>query len=279
MAKKVPASMEDKQKSFYKYYAQDMYIGEQEKYDRITKEPADNALALKIKDRNDLFLPGDLPGEFGWWILEDGTALIANQTFFPGVTGEMFDWWFAWHPIDRIRYACWDNEDHYDVYLEDYAHALDMSLSMQERHWGSVHHIWEDIGMGGGADLLKISFRRPSEMGYDESRIGTGACNALVCANVFIIGNDQMPDTPVVMTHFLRPAEGGSVLRSRFWFGWQIIDGKAVRCIPEDMTVPSIGPLCLMNHNVKEFSNLSKILPSIYEEQKDNWTVESTLIK
>lgn len=271
--------MADKQKTFYKYYAQDIYAGEQSKYDMITKEPEDNAKALTIDKRNDLFLPGELPGEFGWWLLDDGTAMIANKTFFPGVTGEMFDWWFAWHPIDRLRYACWDNEDHYDVYLEDPAKAVDMSKSMRERHWGSVHHIWEDVGLGGGADLLTIHFERPSVMGYDESKVDTDACNALICGNCQIIGSDKAPDTPVVMTHFLRPAEGGSILRSRFWFGYQIIDGKAVKCIPDDVKVPSVGPLALLHHNVKEFSNLSKILPSLYAEEKDHWTVKSTMKK
>ena len=99
----------------------------------------------------------------------------------------------------------------------------------------------------------------------------TDVCNGLVCANVQILGNGDQPDIPVVMTHFLRPVEGGSILRSRFWFGWQIIDGKAVKAIPDGVKIPSIGPVCLLNHNVKEFSNLSRILPSLYEEEKDHW--------
>ena len=164
MAKKVPATNEDKKRSYYKYYLQDCSAGDPERHQLIDQGPCDNADALRIQNRNDLFKPGDLPGEFGWWQLEDGTGLIANKTFFPGTTGEMFDWWFAWHPIRRIRYACWDNEDHYDVYLEDPAKAVDMSKSMRERHWGSIHNIWEDIGTG-KADLLRIHFRRPSELG------------------------------------------------------------------------------------------------------------------
>lgn len=270
MANKVPVSNQDRKKSYFKYYEADVYYGEQEKYDKISKEPGDNSKALHIKNRNDLFTPGELPGEFGWWLMDDGTALIANQTFLPGVTGEMFDWWFTWHPIDRLRYACWDNEDHYDVYLEDPARALDMSLSIRERHWGSVHNVWEDIGTG-KADLLRIHFRRPGEMGYDEGKIDTDACNALICANCQSIGSGDVPDMPVVMTHFLRPVEGGSELRSRFWFGWQIIDGEAVKCIPDAVKVPSFVPLSLLNHNVKEFSNLGRILPSIYEEERENW--------
>lgn len=96
-------------------------------------------------------------------------------------------------------------------------------------------------------------------------------CNALVCANVKILGCDEQPAIPVVMTHFLRPADGGSILRSRFWFGWQIIDGEAVKCIPDGFKIPAAGPYHLLNHNVKEFSNLSKILPTLYAEEKDHW--------
>lgn len=241
MAKKVPITNLDRGKNYFKYYQQDCFLGPREKYDLITPDPYDNSRALRIQDRNDLFLPGDLPGEFGWWLMDDGTALIANQTAFPGVTGEIFDWWFAWHPIDRLRYAIWDNEDHYDVYLDDPARARDMSLSMRERHWNSIHNIWEDIG-GGQVDLLRISFKRPGEMGYDESKIDTKFCNALVCANVIVVGSGDMPDVPVVMTHFLRPVEGGSQLRSRFWFGWQIENGKPVKKSLMDSRYQKRGP-------------------------------------
>lgn len=270
MAKRVPVTNTDRTKSYFKYYLEEMDIGPKAKYDMITKEPGDNVNALRIMNRNDLFKPGDLPGEFGWWLMDDGTALIANQTFFPDVTGEMFDWWFAWHALDRLRYAIWDCEDHYDVYLDDPAHARDMSLNMQERHWGSVHNIWEDIGLG-SLDLLRISFKKPADMGYFQNLVGTDVCNALVCANVLILGHDNMPDVPVVMTHFLQPVPGGSQLRSRFWFGWQIIDEKPVKSIPDGIKVPAAGPVCLLNHNVKEFSNLARLLPKVYYEEKDNW--------
>ncbi|MCR5667379.1 MAG: phloretin hydrolase [Eubacterium sp.] len=269
---KVPCTNEDKQKSYYTFYDRDIYAGEPEKYARITDTSLDPKTALRIEDRNTLF--DAFPDvDFGWWQLENGTALTANPTFFPGVTGEMFDWWFAWHPIDRLRYACWDNEDHYDVYLEDPARALDMSLSMRERHWDSIHHIWEDIGLPQGAGLLNIHFKEPGSLGYDASRIDTPDCNALICANVTIVGDDKTPDIPVVMTHFLKPVEGGSQLQSMFWFGYQIIDKKAVKCIPDGVTIPKEGPMALLNHNVKEFSNLAKILPDLYAQEKDYWTV------
>ena len=269
MGKKVPVSLVDKDKSYYKYYENELYPGPEEKYVLIKEVPENNETALRIENRNDLFLEGEFPVEFGWWKLENGTALIANRTFFPRVDGEMFDWWFAWHPLDRLRYACWDNEDHYDICLEDLDKAKDLSLSIQERHWGSIHHIWEDIGLG--LNLLKISFKNPDEFGYDIKKIGSKHCNSIICANVIIVGDDQTYDVPVVMTHFLRPVKGGSELRSRFWFGYQIIEGEVVKCIPERVEIPSIGPISLLKHNVKEFSNLAKILPEIYKEEKDNW--------
>lgn len=272
MAYNVPVTMADKQKSYYKYFVQEMAAPNPELLEKIKQGPCDNAVAHRIEDRNDLFKPGylnDGASEFGYWLLENGTAMIANKTFFPGATGEMFDWWFAWHPIDRLRYGIWDHDDHYDVYLDDPIKARDITKSMRERHWGSVHHVWEDIGMGNG--LLTIAFRRPGELGYDESLIDTEHCNALVCANCCTVGNSDIPDIPVVMTHFLRPVEGGSELRSRFWFGYQIIDGKPVKTIPDGTSIPEFVPVCLLNHNVKEFANLAAILPSVYAEEKDNW--------
>lgn len=267
---KVPVNMEDKKKSYYKYFVRPMASPNPERMASITEKPCKNEDGLRIQDRNLLFNPGHLPGEFGWWQMEDGTGLIRNQTFMPGVSGEMFDWWFAWHPLDRLRYGIWDPEDHFDVYLEDKSKARDMTLSMRERHWGSIHYIWEDIGMG-SVDLLRINFKRPGELGYDESKIDTDACNALICANCATYGSADIPDTPVVMTHFLRPVEGGSELRSCFWFGWQILDGVPVKCIPDSVKIPSFPLISLLKHNVIEFTNLAALLPDIYPEEKDNW--------
>ena len=267
---RVPVNDFDKKKSYYKYFLRPMAEPPAERMSAIKDEPGDNADALHIRDRNKLFEPGDLPGKFGWWRFDDGTLVIANQVMFPNTTGEMFDWWFAWHPIDRLRYAIWDPEDHFDVYLEDKGRARDFSLSMRERHWGSVHHIWEDAGMG-TIDFLCANFKSPVEQGYDESKLDTDACNALICANCYAYGNADMPDAPTVMSHFLRPVEGGSELRSHFWMGWQIIDGQPVKCVPDGVEIPSVVGTSLLKHNVIEFVNLAAILPEVYAEEKDNW--------
>ncbi len=270
MAMKVPVTMQDRKKSYFKYYEQEIYVGEPERYSEITDEPLDNSLALHIDRRNDLFLPGDLPAEIGWWMMDDGTAATANQTFFPDVDGEIFDWWFAWHPIDRLRYACWDNEDHYDVYLEDPARALDMIFSNRERTWGSVHYAWEDMGTG-TPSLNILHFEKPSDMGFNENMIDTTACSTIICINGVAVGYDEVPDIKAVTVHFLRPCQGGSMLRTRSWIGWEIVDGHAKKCIPDGLSIPREMPLNFLYHSIKELSNLARILPSLYEEEKDHW--------
>ena len=60
-------------------------------------------------------------------------------------------------------------------------------------------------------------------------------------------------------------------LRSRFWLGWHIIGGKPVKILPDEEMTPLIKPKMLLAHNMKEFTNLARLLPQIYPEQKDNW--------
>ena len=78
--------------------------------------------------------------------------------------------------------------------------TLDQSLPMRERTWGTVHHVLEDIGPG--PDELVLEFRYPHELGYEEEKVGTDACAALICAN----GHGPVPGQGVaaIMTHFVR---------------------------------------------------------------------------
>ena len=76
---------------------------------------------------------------------------------------------------------------------------------------------------------------------------------------------------PTFMTHFVREIEGGIELRSRFWMGWNYVNGRDVKVLPDGMRYPDMAAMSLALHNVKEFTNLAAILPSLYAEEKDNW--------
>ena len=152
----------ERKHSYSKYYDLPMTPVPEEKMAILAKGPIDPSLALRIEDRNDLFRPGYLECETGYCIMEDGTGYLANHTFMPGVTREMFEWWFAWHSVEDLRYRIWDPEDHYYARNQNMERVLDASLPMRERTWGTQHVILEDIG--GGADDLILNFEYPDKM-------------------------------------------------------------------------------------------------------------------
>lgn len=199
--------------------------------------------------------------------MEDGTGYLANRTEMPGVTPEMFDWWFAWHGLEDMRYRIWDPEDHFYARQQMPEKVLDPKVPMKEKTWGTVHIVREDIGAG--PDDLVLNFRYPHELGYDESKVGTDACATMMCAN----GHGPVPGEGVaaIMTHMVREIEGGIELRSRFWIGWGLIDGKVVKLVPDGVRVPDVVPMGLFAHNLKEFGHLAAILPQLYAEFKDKF--------
>ncbi|MCM8711220.1 phloretin hydrolase [Clostridium sp. SYSU_GA19001] len=266
---KVPVTEQDRLKSYFKYYNMDMVPAPKEKYDLVLKGPVDPKKALKFKDRNDLFKPGYLDVEVGYCVMEDGTGFVANLTKMPGVTVEMFDWWFAWHGLDNLRYTIWDPEDHYKAETMQREKAKDPDLSYKERYWDTTHHVVENIGMG--PEGLFINFKNPANLGFDASKIGTEACGTIVCAKGNGEGQPPFASPPTIMTHFIREIEGGVELRTRFWMGWTVVNGKDVKALPDGIRMPAFGPMALCLHNIKEFTNLAAILPKIYAEEKDNF--------
>jgi hypothetical protein len=267
MAQRPALKENEKQYSYAKYYDLPLTPIPEEKLQILANGPIDTSLALKIENRNDLFKLGYLDCEIGYCIMDDGTGYLANLTFMPGVTKEMFEWWFAWHSLEDLRYRIWDPEDHFYARNQNREKVLDASLPMRERTWGTTHVILEDIGAG--ADDLILNFEYPSTLGYEEDKVGSEFCASMMCAN----GHGPIPGQGVaaVMTHMIREVEGGIELRSRFWIGYQIINGQPVKLVPDNIRIPVEVPMGLFAHNLKEFTHLAYILPLVYAEEKDNF--------
>jgi len=55
----------------------------------------------------------------------------------------MLQWWFGWHGIDPLRYACWDCYDHYgiDISYEDMAKIKNPATSIPEKCYIVMSHI------------------------------------------------------------------------------------------------------------------------------------------
>ncbi len=269
MKEKVPATEQDRQKSYFKYYEAPMAQAPRERYEEILRGPIDPRTALSFADRNDLFKPGYLESEVGYCVMPDGTGYVSNLTKMPGVTVEMFDWWFAWHGLDNFRYTIWDPEDHQQAESQQKAKAYDPDLSLKEKYWDTTHYVIEDTGLG--FEKLSINFKYPGDIGFDMSQFETEACGTIVCAKGNGVGNPPFASPDTIMCHFVREVEGGIELRTRFWMGWTVKNGRDYKALPDGFRMPPMGPMSLMLHNIKEFTNLAAILPKIYAEEKDNF--------
>jgi len=257
---KVPISEEEKKSPYYKYYVRDMAPIPEEKLKMLRNNPLTPETALKVENLNDLFKAGYLPGEFGWTRMEDGSLTLANITDMSGVTVEMFDWWIAWHGLEPMRYKIWDSEDHYYCLTRHPEKVKDRQLSMKERYWDTIHDVIEDIGSG--EEKIEINFRNPKDIGFDETQLKKFK-GTIVCS-----GNEE---TSIIMCHFVRPTENGCELRTRFWIGYCVKDGKPKKILfPPAKLIPESIIIKLLEHNVKEFTNLRAILPNVYQEFKDD---------
>lgn len=235
---------EQKKSPLYKYYKREITPVLPEVFQQIMTGTFDDSKVLLFKDKDKLFDSGYLPGEFGVFRLPGGGYSVANKTDMPGVTPEMFDWWFAWHGLDPMRYTIWDKEDHYYCKTRNPEIALNEKLSMKERYWHTTHDVKESMMEGAPVTELVLHFLPPEEMGFDKEKLAAFD-GTIVC-------------TPG-MVHFLRPTGQGSELRTRFWF--------------DDPSIPfdEMAARALLVHNVKEYTHLAKILPELYEEFKDRF--------
>ncbi|MCD7980886.1 MAG: phloretin hydrolase [Clostridiales bacterium] len=265
MGKKVGVSQEEKNLSYYKYFERELAPIPADKQVILEKGPADPKTLIPFSKRQ-LFLEGKDETEgycqVGYGILEDGTGEVCNTTYMPCVTGEMLDWWFPWHSVGSdLRYKIWDSEDHYFARADRVDYVTDPEVPMNEKTWGVNHYIIEDAGTG--PEFLKLCFKKPSDLGYDMSVLGTEKCKSMVCA----IGESSCA---AVMTHKWYPYRDGVMFCSRFWIGYVLTEeGEVVKALADGDCIPVFVPQGLYAHNIKEFTNLASILPSLYKEEKN----------
>jgi hypothetical protein len=231
----------------------------------VERGPVDAAAALPLAEVARLLDPAPLEVETGWCWLPDGTGFVAVRTPMPGVTGEMVDWWFDWHPREAIRYRIWHPAAHEDNRVEPAA-----GPPRAKAHWGTVHHPVEDVGTG--RERVRIEFEAPTEMGLPTDALDDPRVATIVCGYA---GDDlrRMRHTPMFHV-FLREGDG-VVLRSRFWLGAALrpylpgavgdAAGRVVnRRLVRRAALPRALPSGLTRHCAEEYANLGALLPELY---------------
>ena len=256
------AILTEKQKHspLYKYYEIPIAPVPQERIASIMQITGEKPCTITCQELNRMFDSETSPDDYGIYQCPDGGRLLSNVLPMPDVTPEMFDWWFAWHGLDTMRYIIWDKDDHYYCQTRDIEHTLDRSLSMKERYWNTTHDVKEALLDEEDPIPVVIPFVPPAAIGFDSDRLETFQ-GTIVCTS-----------GPVIMFHFLQPAEKGYTLRSRFYIGYEATPEGNKR-LP-DFNPPVELAKAMLVHNIKEYTHLGKILPDLYREFKDDFLVE-----
>jgi phloretin hydrolase len=262
-----PLNPEDQSKPYAKFYRNP--APPDPSHLAMMDAPCDPSKAIYPEQMNDLLNPGNLDIEIGWCNLPNGAGFIANRNIYRNVTAEMIDWWFAWHPLDGLRYRIWHPPQHAGIALspEDRGKILNSNLPIAQKNWGVTHHVAEDCNCG--LENIDITFLSPREFGFDMTRWREPYASTFVGG--FGWSSPANPKghvikAPSLMCHIFRKIPDGLEHRTRFWMGYRLSQRKPVLVLPPGISVPVIAVQGLARHNVQEFSNLGVLLPEIYAE-------------
>lgn len=255
-------SNEAKSKPYYPVFLEPTTTPNPNLIEMLEKGPMDPSLATEIQNIQSMLTEGYHPVENGYCSMPDGTGYVAVNNVFPGVTVEMVKWWFAWHALEDLRYMLWFPKGHFGISVseEDRKALLDPLLPIEAKIYGRVHQVVEDTGTG--VEDIRIAFMSPEAMGLN---LANSPVKFIVGANGLSVSRGTGIKAPAVMFHSVREIEGGVEFRSRFWLGYQFIEGKAVKLLPEGVQIPLPVMRGLAFHNVEEYSHLAAILPSLYQ--------------
>jgi hypothetical protein len=206
--------------------------------------------------------------ENGYGVLADGSIAVSVRTDMPGVTPEMWSWWFGWHGSDSRRYKLWHPRAHVAAEWNEGDLQIPVGLRGTQHYVGRSSLISEYIG----STLLRaaIQFVAPESIGMHSDG---GALP--VCAR---LGSSDVPVDIGWFVHHIRPTNEGSEMRSRFWLGGPHIavrggPGLVSRFVrPVASRVVDISAATardLMVHCAQEMNHLAGFLPNLYTEFRD----------
>lgn len=272
---------EEKKRPYSKYHYKELGTIDEENLAKLNNGPCDPTLALDIKDRDKMLIPGYLPVETGWCLMEDGSGFTATKTFFPGATPEMFQWWFAWHPLEDLRYDIWCPNCHTHIHMDNPDSNKDASkIPLISRNYGKTHYPVEGFSLDTAEEIV-IRFYSPQNFGLDPILTAISPVQAIhpiscLCHRdkMKLFGNIEIPEEFAheeliafnSALHTVRTVEGGCELRSRYWVGKRIDNGEA-----RDIIMPGFdyeqAAWNNCRHSLIEYANLASFLPQIYKEQ------------
>lgn len=265
--KPIPLTEAEKQSPLMKFYREQLAQPNPTQMAKLLAGPMDPSKAITPDKAPELLLkPGYMEVETGYCTMENGAGYLAVNNVFPGCTLEMMQWWFAWHPLEGMRYKIWNPYCHPTLAVSDEhrKYITDPNVPLAKKSQNVIHFVVEDIGAG--MQDIVIHFLSPEELGFKEEDLK--AAHACVFGGYGLVENrtGAPGKNPVIMMHYCREIEGGVEFRTRFWMGYRYNQGIPMCVLPQGIRIPQEAPMGLALHNVEEFSHLATILPEIYKE-------------
>lgn len=272
----------DRAKPFASFFQERVLPIQPQAAEALNGAPLPSNYGLQLSSAADaMSRPGYLPGESGYTVNDDGLLVVSCLTHMPGVTGEMWDWWFGWHGTDTSRYKLWHPDSHQFTAMGE-NRDRDRSLSDRQRYINNVSYIGEFLGMT--SERLAIRFFDPERFGFAPSKPGSTVVVARVGAS----------DVPVAfgwLVHQIRATEDGSEMRSRFFLNAidslklpaRAMTSGAGRVLTKPVIRPVFGAIAkrfvradprvsgpdLLHHCAQEMNHLASFLAPLHTEFKD----------
>ncbi|MFI5306006.1 MAG: DAPG hydrolase family protein [Polyangiales bacterium] len=234
---------------------------------RAGLQPSERGLSLAAADA--LLEPGYLGMENGYARLDDAMLYVAALTPMPGVTGEMIDWWFAWHGEESARYQLWHPRDHVSA---RWRHPVTCAGGGREE-WQRLYrsNVSEvDEYVGSTLMRLSIAFADPCEY-LDPSRFEASGTEAVICARTYSRRENVAAGH---VLHHVRRTNDGVEMRSRFWLAdfdsrELPVIGPLLRPLLNSrpmrrMLVPNGLGRDLLLHCAEEMTHLAEFLPALF---------------
>lgn len=229
----------------------------------LKKGAQDPSSFITFEEATKLMEPGYHEVEMGYCMGKDGSAFVNVLTDMPGVTPEMWHWWFGWHGDDISRYQLWHPRDHLEVHWAD-------KIAGKVEYIGRTSVVKEYIGKK--AETIAISFFQPSSIGLPDF-------DGAPSSSLFIVVKAGPGSGPPIhfsrLIHQIRPTKSGSEMRSRFWLAGPYITakdgnpmGKLAAFIGRRVRkTPELFARDLLTHCAEEMAHMASFLPQLYEQQ------------
>lgn len=195
-----------------------------------------------------------LQDQAGFSRFPDGNYLVCMYCPMPGITPEMIQWWFWWHPQADERYQVWFPGEHYGISFDrkdrDYFAQTAVPAFQPNTHYPTER-------IGSVRMPLRIDFVSAEDFGFSPRLMAEHQIPLIVCGHVSAF-RGLIPHTE--MAHVFKQTGDGLYMFSRFWIGKTLKNPLLRKTILTEETARGMAEHCCV-----EYRNLARILPVLYD--------------